>query len=56
MSYPTGSVKQNPADLSVAVRTAHADEDLSWGVMTLNHGGHYCGDDDVADWPDLVPA
>jgi hypothetical protein len=54
VTYPTGSVKQNPSDLSVAVRTAGAeDSPNAWGVMTVDRGGHFSPAADVADWPDL---
>jgi hypothetical protein len=55
-SYPTGSVKQDPASLAVAVRTNIPDPDSAhdWGVMTVDRGGHYSGYDDVVNWPDIA--
>lgn len=26
---------------------------MSWGVMTVGHGGHFASDAEVADWPDV---
>ena len=55
--YETGAVKQNPETKAVAVRTVFPDipalADRQWAVMTVDNGGHYCGDAVVADWPDL---
>jgi hypothetical protein len=52
--YVTGSVKQSPDDLSVAVRTNILDPDglKDWGVMTIDRGGHYASYDEVAGWTD----
>jgi hypothetical protein len=53
--YRLGAVKQDPAGLAAAVRTiAAAGSDHEWAVMTVDHGGHFCGYADVADWPDLT--
>ena len=53
--FTLGAVKQNPDDLSVAVRTNAPDSYplLQWGVMTVDHGGHYAGWDEVGTWVDL---
>lgn len=54
MTYPTGAVKHDPTTKAVAVRTLGAqDGPLAWGVMTVDHGGHYATDTDVADWLDV---
>jgi hypothetical protein len=55
-AYTTGSVKQDPTTLAVAVRTNIPDpyEDHAWGVMTIDRGGHYAGWDDVQNWTDLA--
>lgn len=55
--FQLGDVKQNPDDLSVAVRTNAPDTFplLQWGCMTVDHGGHYAGWDEVKDWEDLEP-
>lgn len=56
--YPPGAVKQDPVSLAVAVRCNHPDPfghgDMEWGVMTLENGGHYATDEQVADWTDLT--
>jgi hypothetical protein len=56
--YIAGAVKQNPDTLSVAVRTDLVDADNShdWGVMTIEHGGHYTTWDEVSSWDDLTKA
>jgi hypothetical protein len=58
--FESGAVKQHPLTKAVAVRTAYPDmemfQDRQWGVMTLNNGGHYATYDDVAEWPNMVPA
>lgn len=52
MTYTTGSVKQDLTTKAVAVRTLGAEDGpLAWGVMTVDQGGHYATDADVADWP-----
>jgi hypothetical protein len=54
--YATGAVKQDPTTLAVAVRTDIPDVDYShdWGVMTIEHGGHYATWDEVSTWDDLA--
>jgi hypothetical protein len=54
--YVTGSVKQDPVTLAVAVRTLIPDspyEAHAWGVMTTDRGGHYADWDEVQNWTDL---
>jgi hypothetical protein len=59
-AYTTGSVKQDPVTLAVAVRTniptnlpSDPYEGHAWGVMTVDQGGHFAGWDDVSNWTDL---
>lgn len=54
-SYTTGSVKQDPATLAVAVRTNIPDpyEGHAWGVMTVDRGGHFATWEEVQNWTDL---
>lgn len=54
--FTLGWVKQNPDDLSVAVRTNAPDTfaHLQWGCMTVDHGGHYASFDEVESWADLT--
>lgn len=54
--YVVGWVKQDLNNtLAVAVRTsiATANNMKDWGVMTVDHGGHYASWDDVSAWPDI---
>lgn len=57
-SYETGSVKYNPETKAVAVKTIFPDipdfADRQWGVMTVNNGGHYASNENVAEWVDMV--
>lgn len=54
--YATGAVKQDPATLSVAVRTNIPAPyyDHEWGVMTIDRGGHYASYDEVQNWDDMA--
>lgn len=54
-AYVTGSVKQDPTTLSVAVRTNIPDPYLghAWGVMTVDRGGHYAAWEEVQNWDDI---
>jgi hypothetical protein len=54
-NYGVGSIKHDPAELSVAVRTTAVDPDrgMDWGVMTVDRGGHYAGYDEVQTWEDV---
>jgi hypothetical protein len=55
--YVTGWVKVDAANTkAVAVRTdiATSNNLKDWGVMTVDHGGHYATWDDVAGWSDLA--
>jgi hypothetical protein len=52
-----GAVRQDPATKSIAVRRDVPDgQPLRWAVMTINDGGHYGTDDEVAAWQGLVAA
>lgn len=55
MTYPTGSVKQNPDYMSVAVRTNIPDPKglKDWCVATVDRGGHYATEDQLAGWVDV---
>lgn len=54
--YTTGAVRQDPLTLAVAVRTNIPDPylDHEWGVMTVDHGGHYASWDEVQNWTELA--
>ena len=54
-AYTTGSVKQDPVSLAVAVRTNIPDPYLghAWAVMTVDRGGHFAAWEDVQYWDDL---
>lgn len=56
-TYTPGSAKQDPDTKAVAVRTIFPDmpdfADRQWGVMTVNNGGHYATNEQVANWPDM---
>lgn len=53
--YSTGTLKQDPDSLAVAVRTNIPDPDSAhdWGVMTVDRGGYYAGWDEIAAWTDV---
>jgi len=53
--YLTGSVKQDPVTLAVALRTNIYDPEnrKDWGVMSIDRGGSYASYDAVGQWPDL---
>jgi hypothetical protein len=53
--YTTGAVKQDPVTLAVAVRTniPHPDGSYDWGVMSVDKGGWYVTEDQVAGWTDM---
>jgi hypothetical protein len=52
--YVTGWIFQDPATLSVAVRTNIPDPyfDHEWMVGTIDRGGHYASWDEVSGWTD----
>jgi hypothetical protein len=52
--YHSGSIKQDPATLAIAVRTALTDptHGTDWGVMTTGAGGYRTSYDTVQYWPD----
>lgn len=52
-SYLTGAVKRDPDTLAVAIRTTAVDEQRAWAVMTVDRGGHYAAEAEVADWDDI---
>jgi hypothetical protein len=54
-AYSTGSIKQDPVSLAVAVRTNIPDPYLghAWAVMTVDRGGHYAAWEDVQNWDDI---
>ena len=54
--YPPGAIKRNTDTLSVAVRTSILDAEgrMAWFIASIDRGGWYASDADVADWPDLV--
>jgi hypothetical protein len=58
--YIAGSIKVDAANTkAVAIRTNIETNNnfKDWGVMTVDHGGHYATWDDVAGWSDLpVPS
>jgi hypothetical protein len=52
---PIGSIKQNPATLSVAVRTMHPDHSpFAWAVATVDRGPRFATDEEMSKWPDLM--
>src|SRR3954471_14105845 len=56
VEYGTGSVKQDPETLAVAVRTNILDPDnrKDWGIMSIDRGGMHGNWDQVSSWPDLA--
>jgi hypothetical protein len=57
-SYTAGWVKQDNASggtMAVAIRTniETSNNYKDWGVMTVDHGGHYATWDEVSGWADL---
>jgi hypothetical protein len=55
LAYSTGSIKQDPVSLAVAVRTNIPDPYLghAWAVMTVDRGGHFAAWEDVQNWEDV---
>ena len=55
LAYSTGSIKQDPVSLAVAVRTNIPDPYLghAWAVMTVDRGGHFAAWEDVQNWDDV---
>ena len=44
-------VKVSPDRTCVAIRSDAAEDAWNaWGVFSAIHGGHWCGDADIADW------
>lgn len=54
-SHPIGTPKQDPKTKAVAVRCKNGLPG-AWAVMTIDNGGHFASNEDVADWPVLVEA
>jgi hypothetical protein len=58
-AYTEGWVKQDTAATNaVAVRTNIVTNNnfKDWGVMTIDHGGHYATWDEVQTWADITKA
>ena len=55
--FGSGSIKQDPSSLAVAVRThPAADEEREWIALTTQNGAFYASWDDVSEWLDLYVA
>lgn len=48
------TIKYDPVTHMVATRTVYPEDGpAAWGVMTVDHGGHYYTSADVEGWPEL---
>lgn len=54
--YPAGSVKRDPVSKTVAVKLPDGSPLGDWGFMSLNAGGGFISNAQVADWIDLERA
>lgn len=55
--YAAGALKQDAGQTNaVAIRTNidTSNNFKDWGVMTIDHGGHYATWDEVSAWPDVT--
>ncbi|WP_195167314.1 hypothetical protein [Mycobacteroides abscessus] len=50
LKYKKGAVKVS--DTAVAIKREDGSGAMSWGVMTVDNGGHYGDYREVADWAD----